>query len=445
MMKFITRLGASAILAFGLVSPAPADSVSGFQTPYENSCFVVWYSILGLDCSYDASLSSFGPWVGPINLGYTYYAPGGGTFDPAGPGIVGTPSALLLSGDITVTGSGASASVSGVLNLAAGERGGPCGQNGVCLVEWDGVQQTLAAKTVDRAIPNAALGGLAYTYELATNAFPDRLQPCAPFGAPLPCRTPPNGGTNFANQEFPSATAPPIPFFGAQAWTGPSAAPGHGIATWEGGRGNRNNGTTSTGVATNYNCTDFTTGGVGCFSGSVPGSPPPNLMGGTWGWENVLMRIETNAAGRIINAKTFIVQEYDTIPPFFIFDSYDGNYVEFTAFTAIAKFGSDNVDIQIGKKNPLSVVLFGSSSLDVSSVEITSLTLDGGSMAGSEIHGKAHITDQDGDGIDDLTAHFASNESDLRCGMNTATLSGIADGIPFSTGVVYNGISKGCP
>ena len=352
---------------------------------------------------------------------------------------------------MTVTGnSGAGDVISATLTLAAGERLGPCGQGGDCTESWSGITHTISA-AADRAVANAAGG---FTYEVAANVFPARLEPCVPYtlGPPSP-PAPPNPGNqlpfgcnpptvvaqgwNFANQLFPTVTASPnFPFFAATAWQA-QAPSGEGIASFEGGRGNRNIGTSSSAVATGYTCSGPDCGGSNAML--------PN--GGGFGYENVLLKVDTNAAGGVISAEMAMTHEYFLVVPV-LGDSWDGNWVDMSGFVAVAKPGG-SPDVQIDKKNPLSVVIYGADNLDVNSIDIDSLQLGPGlfytqETYGGEIHEKAHIGDQDGDGHDDLTAHFASNESDLRCGINEVKLNGVSDGVAFTTTVTQNGIGKAC-
>lgn len=438
-MKFITTLGAAAILALGFTTSAQAGQVGGAQYEVENSCFIIWWFFVNTDCSYDGSRAAFvGPnqSFGPINL-YAYYRPGESTG--------GDTKRLRIDGDMTVTGSsGAGDTIDATLTMAAGERVGPCGQGGDCTESWDSITHTISA-AADRAVVNAAGG---FTYEVAANVFPAKLLPCVPYSisAPFPpqpgnmlpfnCNPAPANpqGWNFANQLFPSVTASPaFPFFDATAWQAQSPD-GQGVSSFEGGRGNKNVGTTSTAVQTGYACA-----GPECSSAAMLGSSP--------GYENVLLKVDTNAAGGIISAQMAYTQEYFLVVEFFG-DSWDGNFVDMSGFVAVAKPGG-SPDVQIDKKNPLSVTIFGAANLDVTSIDVASLQLGPGlfytqETYGSEIHGKAHIGDKDNDGHDDLTAHFASNESDLRCGMDEVKLNGVSDGVAFTTTVTMNGIGKAC-
>jgi len=132
-------------------------------------------------------------------------------------------------------------------------------------------------------------------------------------------------------------------------------------------------------------------------------------------------------------------------------DSWDGNFADLSGFVAVAKPGG-SPNVQVDKKNTFPVVIYGTDKLDVSSIEIDSLQLGPGlfytmETYGSEIHGKgqqkkAHIGDADGDGHDDLTVHFNSNDSDLRCGFTENKLNGVSDGVAFTTTVTSNGIGN---
>jgi hypothetical protein len=416
MMKFITALFASAILALGALSPAQADPIGGSQHEPENGCFSVWWLFVGQDCSYDATKFIFTPiWTGPIGL-WTYNT------------------RLRQDGDMTITGTGGGATIDATLTLAGGTRTASCGQGAAsCTESWDSITHTLETAAVDRAASNAAGG---YTYEVASNAFPARLQPCINFG-PFPPFNCPNG-FNFAGQEYPSVTpSPPFPgpntgWVAPGPWNeGPSSNDGQPFLPPHFGP---NLGRTSSATAVNYAC--VAVGGGSCASTA--------LIGGSLGYENVLLQVDTNAAGGIINATMSYTHEYTTVIPN---DSWAGNIVEMSGFIAVAKPGADP-DVQIDKKNPLSVVVYGTSNLDVRSIDIPSLNLQGGLFtfptAGGEIHGKGHYGDVDGDQIEDLTAHFASNESDLRCGANEARLNGVSDVVPFTTTVTYIGIGKAC-
>jgi hypothetical protein len=347
-----------------------------------------------------------------------------------------------MNGDITVNGSGATATVDGTLNLAAGERVFSCGQGGAtCLESWDGITHTLANATVDRAAPNG-IGG--YTYEVAANAFPIPLDPCIPF-FPFLCAD----GWNFSGQVYPSVT--PSPSFPApgSAWLAP-APNGTGPASFDvnpffppglGFPGSGfNTGTTSSAVTSNYQCVVVIPGADGdCDNTAAIGGPSADAD-----YENILLKLDTGATGELVSATMSMTQQYVVVFPF-LGDSWAGNWVEFSTVVAVAKPGSDP-DIQIDKRNILPVVIYGNAGTDVTMLDIGSLELRGlSAIPGAyESHGQEHISDKDGDGFADITAHFASNEASLQCGINTATLSGTLAGVPFVASVDYNGIGKAC-
>jgi hypothetical protein len=457
MMKFITTLGACAVLALGFASSAQAGPVGGSQHQADNSCFIVWWFFVDLDCSYDASRAAFvpaGSWVGPLNL-YSNYLPGGF--------VAGDDSKRLrFDGTMTVTGefggppSGVGDVIDAALTIAAGERVGSCGQGGDCLVSWDAITHNISA-AADRATANSAGG---YTYEVAANAFPARLEPCVPYtlfpfppGNQLPfnCVNVQIGdtgpivrpGSNFANQLYPSVTASPTfpaPLIGWQA----SAPVGQGVSSFEGGRGNRNTGVPSTALVANGNCTPLDPGSD-CSEPSVLGSGFPPV-GGTWNYQNVLMKVDTNAAGGIINAELSVVHEYVLVSPAFG-DSWDGNWVELSGYVAVLDGTSGTAPVD--KKGVVPIVIYGADDLDVRDINPDSLRLGRGlfytqETFGVETHGKAHYGDVDGDGNEDITAHFRSNESDLRCGQTEIRLLGESSGVPFATTVTITGVGKAC-
>jgi len=420
MMKFFTALGASAILAVGFSTSAQAAPVGGAQYESDNTCFIVWWLFVGLDCSYDGSRSGFADtWVGPIGL-YTW------------------GERLRVTGDMTVSGSGDGASISATLSMAGAERSGGCGQGGDCVEAWDSITHTIDATAVDRATANDAGG---YTYEIAAKAFPPRLEPCVPYTIG-PFGIYPNGpfgcnlggmGWNFANQLYPSVTASPAFPAPGQAWQAPAPF-GNSVSGMEGGRGNRNTGTTSSAVSTGYSCT---TDGGDCEASSIMGPNPS--------YATVMMKVDTSAAGGIINAEVSVTHEYITVNPIFG-DSWDGNWINMSGFVAERSGGPEN---QVDKKGVVPIIVYGAPGLDVRSIDSDSLELGTGlfytaETYGDETHGKVHYGNFDRDEHEDLKLHFRSNESDLRCGQTETKLNGTSDGVPFSTTVTIVGIGKAC-
>lgn len=57
-------------------------------------------------------------------------------------------------------------------------------------------------------------------------------------------------------------------------------------------------------------------------------------------------------------------------------------------------------------------------------IQVDPLTVAFGPSGASESHGRSHIKDVDDDGNSDLILHFNTQEADIACGDNEATLTG---------------------
>jgi hypothetical protein len=277
-------------------------------------------------------------------------------------------------------------------------------------------------------------------------------------------------GFNFTAQLFPSVT-PSIPFAGG-AWKtnqltfcvggqhgcGPITNTS-GVHSLEGGFAGfqRNDGIQTTATMVNYNCV---AGPAGDCNGNVtfgadqipnlPGPPlPPGWTEGNPAYENLHLKVSTNSHGTIIACEAIWTQEYSLIT--FISSqpgSWGGGTLTCSGIRAVAKPGG-SPDIQIDKKNILSVVIYGSAGFDVTTIDPDSLLLGSGEFTlaptlGGLKHPRGHIKDTDKDGFDDFQGHFPSHESDLRCGENQTPLRGTSDGVPFVASLTINGVGKGC-
>jgi hypothetical protein len=105
--------------------------------------------------------------------------------------------------------------------------------------------------------------------------------------------------------------------------------------------------------------------------------------------------------------------------------------------------------VQINKKNIVPVTVYGAVGFDVTTIDDASLRFGGGEYTlnptvGAIAHNVAHDLDVDSDGFEDLTAHFHSDESDLRCGDNLVPLRGTVDGVPFVVDIGIHGHGKAC-
>jgi hypothetical protein len=381
---------------------------------------------VGSDTSYNASNPiTFGiqSWIGPME---------GGTYSNTGET---TARRLAVTGDLTITGTGPGAVLGGTLSIGAGSHTIGCTQADACTESWTSIDHTLVSAPMTIATSNSAGG---YDYQLTTYGAPDPLQPCIGY-FPYFCNS--RGPvSNFAGQVFPSVT-PSIPYAGS-AW--PNPPPILGFASNEGGLGQftpPNLGTTTTATLSGYSCVPVSGNPADCGAGALVGTTTPVS---TPGIENLQGKISTNAAGMILVAKFSVSHEFDTLAGFPAFshpDSFNGNYITVSGISAIGQN-----DVQIDKKNNFNVVIEGSNGFDVSSIPVESLQFGPGLYAlppngptlGSETHQKTHISGGD------MTAHFASNASDLECGVGQVKLRGTSDGVPIVLSVRVNGVGKAC-
>jgi hypothetical protein len=182
-----STLAAGILLTMGLASDAGATPISGSVANSENGC-VHYVEVLGsgYSCSYNESSllaqPQFAPhitvpwanvtgWQGPIYLAGFFdagFAPGAG--NPGGV-IPGGKKEPLLSGDITVTGSGVSAQLSLAVSYSAADYSFNDGQGNFGDIHWGSLIYTLAGKTVDSASCNA--GGCDYV--IGSEGYPARL------------------------------------------------------------------------------------------------------------------------------------------------------------------------------------------------------------------------------------------------------------------------------
>jgi hypothetical protein len=314
------------------------------------------------------------------------------------------------------------------------------------------------------------------TYEYSSLGMPGPLDPCVPYFFPA------GGGNcdwaigrdgfNFAAQLFPSVT-PSIPYaggswktnqltfcVGGQHGCGPITNTS-GVHTLEGGFAGfqRNDGIQTTATMVNYNCVpgiiDGDCNGNVTFGAdqipNLPGPPlPPGWTEGNPAYENLHMKVSTNDLGAIIACEAIWTQEYSLIS--FISSqpgSWGGGTLTCSGIRAEAKPNSGTPNIQIDKKNTLPVTIFGSATFHVSTIPYSSLQLGPGEFTlaptlGGTTHPGHDLEDTNGDTYPDLVAHFASNESDLRCGENQTSLRGTSDGVPFVVSLLIKGIGKAC-
>jgi hypothetical protein len=312
-------------VALGLacsILPAHATLVTGSPATSENGCPNYIEAIgSGYSCSYNESSlmarpqftqSAVDPWFSPLGWqGPVYIA---GFFSPgAAPGATnpggvtpGGKTAPALRGDITVTGTGASAIISGALSYSAADYSFGDGLGNFGDISWDSLIFTITPKTVDSASGNG-FGG--YDYVIGTEGYPGLLTAIGP------------------DPDFPNEIGATGPGY----WTPPVAATvpmvnypdTHGIATyefqdplWENsavgedppdwgqtGQFTQNFGTSAVAkFGTNVSCIDtFTTNASACASVSNMLNDPD--------LDNLIMEISTNGSGQVVSGRAYAVRE----------------------------------------------------------------------------------------------------------------------------------------
>jgi hypothetical protein len=324
-MTVTKRAAAAAALSIaGIVFPAQATLVTGSPATTENGC-IHDIEVLGsgFSCSYNESslkgVPEFVPisvipwwstlgWQGPIYRS-GFYAPGSAP-GAANPGGVapGGKTAPALRGAITVTGSGASAVISGALVYAASDYSFGDGLGNFGDISWNSLIYSIAPKTVDAATGNGQGG---FDYVLGTQGYPAVLT------------------TVGADPDFPNE----IGASGLNYWNAPVAASvpmvnypdTHGIASyeyqdplWENsqfgedppdwgqtGQFTQNIGTTAAGTFdTNSFCVDtFTDNASACASASNMLNDPD--------LDNLIMVISTNGSGDVVSGNAYAVRQGD--------------------------------------------------------------------------------------------------------------------------------------
>jgi len=309
-----------------------------FNAAQENACIHVSIFFYLSDCSYTRAHAVIAgqalPWVGPT-VNPVYYAPDSPHASPdyvpvAGddriaPALGGTLSVddggTADGGDdrlslTLVVGPAARSVVANVNELA----GGPAGRPPRAVIAWSAITHTLEPTRVSSATRNAAGG---FDYVIGAQGFPARI-----------CRA-----TDPADC-FPSAHAPKTT--DGQKGEGGWAAPARvGITRDSAMDGNP--GARTTAVMAGYRCTD-NRGGITCPSHNVVwrngAEPEPGArnLSEAPGFDNLLLRVATDAGAHVVSAQAFWTQEYriDAGPPAFQVpaghdNSWQGGYFELEA------------------------------------------------------------------------------------------------------------------
>ena len=497
--KSRTLVATIALGALGFAQQVSADTttqaISGSQSAQENGCVDAIGIFTANDCSYNGKLrwvGDFAPtyvpdlttltqadvtppiyvdaywvdrtdraWIGPL-ANQMYYATGDSPIsNSTSPAVGDNKVALGLSGQLSIddrnTASGADDLISGAIVIAAGTRNVLTGQADNTRVEesWDSLTETLAPTAVDSATANGSGG---FDYVIASRGMPDRLQPY---------------GLN--DQAYPSEIASsPIVGVGNSGWVAPDSQ-GRSVATFEcipenptsvkadwHPRQNRvrveaiwgadcvdpssnNIGATTTGEFTGYSCI-HSNGGACPRNPAILGVLPSFFTpAGDPGYQNLLIAISTNGAGEIISSNAFYTHQYQVLQGLFGFDTpyeaWDGGDLTLAgtgaAVTASARArpsgGSPDINLKSGGGIP--IVLYGNDSLDAT--QVTDLHF-GPSQVGIS-HSNAHISDENGDGVDDIVGHFKQSETGIVCGDTAAILTGVTGGgLPISATAIIN-------
>ncbi|MCB1597666.1 MAG: TonB-dependent receptor, partial [Gammaproteobacteria bacterium] len=173
--------------------------------------------------------------------------------------------------------------------------------------KYTSMTQVLAPKVVNSATVNA-FGG--YDYVIGSEGFPALLT----FNSPTEPEAVPCAGQLFGSMDcrasFSGAVSDP------DRWSGTTTA---GIGSLE-----SNTGARTTGTLVNPACVD-TGGNNDCHDSVVSFAPrliPPNQAPGAGnvtaedvGWDQMLLKVSTNASGQVVTVAGFDVQEYQTFGP----------------------------------------------------------------------------------------------------------------------------------
>jgi hypothetical protein len=379
----------SAAAIYCIAFQAQATLVTGAPSTTENGCVhYIQVSGSGLSCSYNESSiqgqPQFAPdhvlpwasplgWQGPLYLS-GFYATGSapGITNPGGvtPGGKTPPT---LRGDITVTGSGASAVINGAVGYGASDYSFGDGLGNFGDLSWTSLIYTINAKTVDSASSNGSGG---YNYVFGTQGYPAQLTTVgsdpnfpneigasgpgywhAPVASSVPLSNYPDTH-GIASYEFQD----PL-WENAQFVVPPGELPDWGQT----GQFFQNIGASATGTFdTNVACVDtFTDTASACASVSNMLNDPH--------LDNLIMIISTNGSGKVISASAFAVREGNRMPgPGALLG--EGDEFAATLWTLIASADqtdsdgdglADSVDnCNIGANGPLMPDAYGTSQGD---------------------------------------------------------------------------------
>ncbi len=316
------------LMASCLVTAVPSmaatttTSVAGSLGPTEQACLqLLTTSVsLGENCMYDGGPSSVptapgsGEITGPFSqIHYYDYNQTPAAFSTTYvPAHDSGQISQLINGTLTIddndTPAGTDDLISFTLTLTSPLGGDIVRYTGDSVVDkYTSMTQVLAPRVVNSATANA-FGG--HDYVIGSEGFPTLLT----FNSPTEPQAVPCAGQLFGSMDcrasFSGAVSDP------DRWSGTTTA---GIGSLESNFGAR-----TTGTLVNLACVD-TGGNNDCHDSAVSFAPrliPPNQAPGVGnvtaedvGWDQLLLKVSTNASGQVVTVAGFDVQEYRTFGP----------------------------------------------------------------------------------------------------------------------------------
>lgn len=270
-------------LAPGAQAAAVQTSVTGSLGKGENACLSIYNVLFGQDCSYANDRPALIGWMGPVLVG-GYYEAGSqgdnvGHLPTAGDGKI----APTLAGTVTIDdggtpGDGADDTVAAAFAIGPAVRNVATGNGRRTVERWESLTHTMAATGVSSATANAQGG---FDYVIGLQGFPQLL--CLDI---YPDRC-------FGGEHDPASSG--------TDWAGPE--PG-GIGIERNANQGGNLGAVTSATFTGYSCADNSSG-ADCTGGLMVWG-----AGESPGFDNLLLRIATNAAGHVVDASGFWTQEF---------------------------------------------------------------------------------------------------------------------------------------
>lgn len=352
-MRKLIAAGIVAAGALGVSVQANALStvyeIDGTFGSNEHACTQITLLFGGSDCTYGRTRpGAAGTWIGPLFAGGHYaqdgtkdqvtYTPTNGVFDPGT--LTFTPAAddgklaAPVTGTLTIDDNGTAGNpdddlISASFSIGNMARNIATGQTTRAVQRWSTMDHVMAATPVN-ADATVANGGGGVDYVVGSRGFPTRL--CSATN-PSDCYSTSNASAAFTDLD--PATDEAVSFWtqitaggigiergglmGDPAWTNVQPAPA--IPTG-------NVGATSTATFTGATCSTNNLSSDDCTASVlVWGAAEPA------GFDNMVMKISTNAAGAITSAEVYWTEEYRINfggPPAGYDNSWQGGTLAFT-------------------------------------------------------------------------------------------------------------------